>query len=61
MAKIVYAEAVFICRHEYLAFPDHFLCYKCQHIRQELPFAQGQRKSLLFFPMSVREARAKAG
>lgn len=62
MATVVYAENIFMCRHEYIGLPDHFLCFKCQHIRESLPFANGNRKSLLFFPISVRaEQKAKAG
>ena len=51
---------VFACRHEYVAKPGYFLCYKCQHIREELPFSRDNRKALLFFPVSVRAEAAEA-
>lgn len=60
---IIRLSHVFTCLHEFVAFPDHFLCHKCSHVRKELPFAHGMKKSLLFFPLPfvTEEQEAKAG
>lgn len=57
---VIDATKQFQCYHQYVLLPGipYLVCHLCDLHRAELPIPQG-RKSLLFFPTSVREMEAE--